>query len=1072
MLPVACPLSPRLDYTALTTAPSPPQTHGTTFHQRLEKGLRAMSDRNSLWPRSREQWARVLLVALLYGALGRLSFALAVVHDTITNVVFVSEGVALAFALRHGHHVLPGIFLGQGALALSVGLPLPVACMLGAINSVQAALGILVFHRAGLRIDLRRLRDVLGIVLLSAALLQPLSATLGTLVLRAAGLLPVLQWPQAWLAWWTGNVLGQVLFTSLLLAWWSQDPWRAAGRPSSQLRVLVSATAALTAAALISLYALHLPLVAFAASYPVVTWIAIQYGPRGATLVSAVLCLLATALASQGLPPFAQAVLLDRIFLLDLFVFSNALTALMVAAMVAQYRHAELSRRANQERMELAFAATQDGVWDWNLLTGEVYYSPRWKQMLGYAEDEIAPHVSEWEGLLHPDDRAHVQRAVQAVRAGSTQYEVEFRLRHRDGHYVHILSRGHAVRPALGGVAVRFVGTHFDLTERKLQEAALRAARDELESRVQERTAELTRANADLQREVAQRQRAEESLYAEKERAQITLASIGDGVITTDPAGCIETMNAMAEQLVGCTQAQTQGQAFAAVFHAIDERSRQPIDDPVAAVLRSGQIKGFDDSVILVRPDGSELFISDSAAPIRDRNGQIVGAVIVFRDVTVQHHLVRAVSYQASHDVLTGALNRAEFERRLGLMLEHARSDGHHHALCYLDLDEFKVVNDTCGHSAGDELLRQVTELLRERLRDRDTLARLGGDEFGILLGDCGPREAVRIAEQLRQRMHDFRFAWQDKSFTIGVSIGLVPINAVSGDLAALMSQADGACYLAKEKGRNRVHLHQPGDEELEHRRSQMRWVNRLDRARDDDRLRLYYQPITALHNGVTAQSYGEVLLRFVEEDGEVLYPSTFIPAAERFHQMQMIDRWVVRRLFTWLADADADQPAAEGSRRYAVNLSGQSLGHREFLDFVSAQFDATGIAADRICFEITETAAIAKLDAANRFITTLKSRGCRFALDDFGSGLSSFGYLKSLPVDYLKIDGRFVRHMVADPVDRVVVESIQRIGRAMGLQTIGECVEDELTLSTLREAGVDYAQGFVIARPAPLPMH
>lgn len=483
--------------------------------------------------------------------------------------------------------------------------------------------------------------------------------------------------------------------------------------------------------------------------------------------------------------------------------------------------------------------------------------------------------------------------------------------------------------------------------------------------------------------------------------------------------------------------------------------------------LESGQIKGFESTVVLERPDRRRIYVSDSAAPIRSAQGRIVGAVVVFRDVSEQHRLSQAVSYQASHDPLTGALNRSEFERRLELMLEHAQQDDRHHALCYLDLDAFKAVNDTCGHSADDELLRQLTSLLRARLRDRDSLARLGGDEFGVLLGGCGIEEAAVIADQLRIRVQQFRFAWQEQSFALGVSIGVVPITAQSGDIASLLSQADGACYIAKEHGRNRVYVHRTGDAEVERHRNDMRWVNRLELARDQQRLRLYYQPIVDLRGSDSANAYGEVLLRLIDEEGQVLEPNSFIPAAERYHQMIAIDRWVVAQLL----DTIGRNGTETGAQCFSVNLSGQSLGNADFLRYVTELFDLNRVPGDRICFEVTETAAIARLEAANHFINSLKARGCRFALDDFGSGLSSFGYLKTLPVDYLKIDGRFVRHMVTDPVDRAMVEAIQRIGSVMGLRTIGEWVEDNATLESLRSVGVDYGQGIALGEPRPLLM-
>jgi diguanylate cyclase (GGDEF)-like protein/PAS domain S-box-containing protein len=565
--------------------------------------------------------------------------------------------------------------------------------------------------------------------------------------------------------------------------------------------------------------------------------------------------------------------------------------------------------------------------------------------------------------------------------------------------------------------------------------------------------------------DISARKQAEETLFAEKERAQIILASIADGVITTDALGRIETLNPVAEALLGLSGEEVRGRHFDAVVRAIDGKTRAPISDRLNAVLRTGECTSFSDPVVLIGVDGKETHVADCSAPMRDRQGRIVGTVTVLRDVTT-HYQLQAASYQATHDALTGLCNRNEFERRLALMLDHARQHGREHALCYLDLDQFKIVNDTCGHHAGDEVLRQLAPLLKTRLRERDTLARLGGDEFGVLLGECPLDEALPIAQALRGLVQDFRFVWQERTFRLGVSIGLVPISAQSANLANLLSAADSACYAAKDRGRNRVHVYAPGDDALDRWRTEMHWVNRLQEACAMDRLRLYYQPIVPLGAGNPSGTHGEILLRLLDEDGQILLPGVFIPAAERYHRMIEIDRWVVRTLFAALRGA---APGALATDCYSLNLSGQSLSSAGFLDFVSEQIEAGGIAPDRITLEITETAAISNLDTAGHFIATLKAKGCCFALDDFGSGLSSFAYLKGLSVDFLKIDGRFVRDMVTDPIDHAMVEAIQRVATIMGIKTIAESVENEATLEQLREIGVDYAQGYATGRPRPL---
>ena len=564
--------------------------------------------------------------------------------------------------------------------------------------------------------------------------------------------------------------------------------------------------------------------------------------------------------------------------------------------------------------------------------------------------------------------------------------------------------------------------------------------------------------------EITERKRAEEALFEEKERAQITLASIGDGVITIDAAGRVESFNPIAAQLLGWSHAEAQGLSLTEIFPIIDETTRERVEDPVQSCLRLGKTTGFGSPVVLLRRDGKELVIDDSAAPIHDRDGRVVGAVMTFRDVTAQHRLAQQLTYQATHDALTGLVNRQEFERRLGLMLKHAKEQHLRHVLCYLDLDQFKVVNDTCGHSAGDELLRQLSALLRTRMRERDTLARLGGDEFAVLLGECPLDQGVRIANQLRELVQDLPFIWEDRSFGVGVSIGLVPITENTGDLSSLMSAADSACFAAKERGRNRVYVNQPDDTDLQQRQEEMHWLSRLHQTLAHDRLCLYYQPIVPLGQSITDGTRGEILLRLIDERGQVLLPGAFILAAERYNQMLAIDRWVVRSTLAALGNASPVSAPA----RYGINVSGQSLSNTEFLNFVTEELDRTSIGPSQICFEITETAAIANLAAAMNFISTLKDKGCCFALDDFGSGLSSFAYLKTLPVDFLKIDGRFVKDMVNDPIDCAMVEAIHRVGHLMGIKTIAESVENQAISDKLKVIGVDYVQGYAIAKPRP----
>ena len=444
------------------------------------------------------------------------------------------------------------------------------------------------------------------------------------------------------------------------------------------------------------------------------------------------------------------------------------------------------------------------------------------------------------------------------------------------------------------------------------------------------------------------------------------------------------------------------------------------------------------------------------------------GMVRTYTDITETHRLSQQLSHQARHDALTGLPNRREFEERLGRVLETARLQGTDAAMCYLDLDQFKVINDTCGHMAGDELLRQLSQTLRTTVRKRDTLARLGGDEFGVLLEHCSIVEATRVAEQMRTTIEEFRFCWEEKNFRVGVSIGLVPVNIDSGDITDVLSRADAACYAAKDQGRNRIHVYDEADSDLAKRHGEMQWVMHIQQALDEGRFSLDCQAIVPIRpDGVEGRHY-EVLLRMNDDQGRAVPPGVFLPAAERYNLIGRIDRWVVAAALDYLSSPEC----GKGDMAFcSINLSGQSLVDEELLDFITGKLTESGVLPSRICFEITETAAIANLARATRFIVALKQLGCRFALDDFGSGLSSFAYLKTLPVDYLKIDGLFVKDIVHDPIDREMVRSINEIGHLMGKRTIAEFVEDDATLAMLREIGVDYAQGYGVGRPSPLAL-
>jgi len=557
----------------------------------------------------------------------------------------------------------------------------------------------------------------------------------------------------------------------------------------------------------------------------------------------------------------------------------------------------------------------------------------------------------------------------------------------------------------------------------------------------------------------------ETALYQEKERAEVTLYSIGDAVITTDESGRVDYFNPVAERLTGWVLENVQGKPLCEVMRLVNENTRETVANPVELCLKCGEILELAEHTLLIRDDGEEVAIADSAAPIRDRAGHIIGAVMVYHDVGHARKLARQLSYQATHDALTGLYNRRAFEEQLKESLESAREEEREHALCYLDLDQFKIVNDTCGHIAGDEMLKQLAHLLQSKVREADVLARLGGDEFGVLLRYCALDQARVIAEDLRRTVRDFRFICDEHSFETGVSIGVVAVDGRTHNLVEVQSAADVACYAAKEGGRNRVHLYVPDDHELQQRQGEMRWVSRIHKAMAEDRFLLYCQPILPVDERSVLPNHFEILLRIQDEDGQEVPPMAFIPAAERYNLMPMIDGWAVRNVLRRVQQSGMRLQ----NSIWTINISGRSLGDEEFLQLISQELEATEFPAQQICFEITETAAIANLRRASRFIKMLKAKGCKFALDDFGSGLSSFGYLKNLEVDYLKIDGSFVRDIVTDKIDRAMVEAINNLGHVMNIRTIAEFVENQQILDVLRSLKVDYAQGYGIARPLPL---
>ena len=660
----------------------------------------------------------------------------------------------------------------------------------------------------------------------------------------------------------------------------------------------------------------------------------------------------------------------------------------------------------NIKDVYLIYSHDKDGVFN--------YISPSVEQILGYSQDEFLTHYSTYM----PD--TEINRKVEgftdrALAGQSTQfYEIEILNKQGDLHILEVVSN-----PCYddNGDIVGEEGVARDITES-------RAARSELI------------------------------------KLSLALKHSPSAVVIADRNGIIEYVNPKFTEITGYSVDEAVGKWPEIV--SAGNTSREIVQDLWDTVLSGHEWRGeFQNR----KKNGDLYWAQELIAPILDENGNVTHIVATQEDITEAKRQNELTSYQASHDRLTGLINRQEFDLRLERVINSAKHDLTEHALCFMDLDQFKIVNDTCGHIAGDELLRQIGTLMQNNIRQRDTLARLGGDEFGLLMEHCGVEQAFDTCQKLITLLEDFRFHWDDHIFTLGISIGLAIIDQHIRDSSEVLHNADGACYEAKNAGRNRVHVHTEDDERLQQRMGEIQWRTVINEALQQDRFLLYVQPIAPLANPSSSVSY-EILLRLEMPDGRIVPPGAFLPAAERYNSATRIDRWVVEHTLRWIS---RHASKLNHVNTISINLSGQSMGDEAMLGFIIKQFEQGDVPAEKIKFEITETAAVTNLRDATVFIKTLRDYGCRFALDDFGSGLSSFAYLKNLKVDSLKIDGMFVRDMLNDSLDYEMVKSINQIGHVMGLETIAEFAENDEILDKLREIGVDHAQGFILGEPVPI---
>ncbi|MDT0595801.1 PAS domain-containing protein [Glaciecola petra] len=696
-----------------------------------------------------------------------------------------------------------------------------------------------------------------------------------------------------------------------------------------------------------------------------------------------------------------------------------------VTERVLQNREIDVARA----RFELATDSGKIGVWEFDISTGSLKWD-KWMYRLYGLESRAQNESYEfWTSFLHPDDKQKTETLVADAIENIAQYDTEFRIVWNDNSIHHIRATARVTRDEHGR-PLKMIGANWDVTD-------------------------LT--------EITQK------LSLQRELLEVTLESIGDAVITTDAQGNTTWLNPIAQQLTGWSNKDAIGRDLGHIFHIVNEDTRLRTENPVETCLEQGRIVGLANHTILISRDGKEYGIEDSAAPIRSASGEILGAVLVFHDVTEQRRLSNEISYQATHDSLTGLVNRLEFETRLRRLLQKPKSDNTSHALLYIDLDQFKIINDTCGHSVGDKALQQISDLLKQIIRDRDTVARLGGDEFGVILEHCSVKQAIRVSEAICQQMDEFRFIHDNRRFRIGTSIGLVSIDERWTTTSSILQAADKSCYAAKEAGRNRVHIWSESDLAMRTRQGEMQWTTRIENALDENRFILYAQRLTNLDSD-SEGIHAEILVRLQGEDGSTILPGAFFPAAERFHLASRIDRWVLKNAIKWL-----DERPTELFQRIdllCINLSGQSVGDRAFHKYAYEIFN--GLSAQtctKICLEITETAAITNLTDASLFVEQVSNLGVRVALDDFGAGASSFDYLKKLPVDILKIDGHFIQDLIDDPLDEAAVRCFVEVANIMNLKTVAEFVDSPEILNRVKQLGIDYAQGFLSHKPEPVDL-
>lgn len=969
-------------------------------------------------------------------------------------------GLSVAAAMLLGHRIWPGIFLGALATTLSAGAPITVSVLVALGNTVAPVFAArMVVSVIGASYPLSHPQHVFRFFLGTGIIAALISACIGVASIGVAGMVPggLADWTMfsgRLLTWWMGDMTGVVLVAPLILA------WAYPGKDTLNKHQYAEVLALFVCAGLIIAYVfggwsipalMHFP-VAFLL-LPCLMWAAFRFGQRGATGIILLTGLAAIYGTTHGFGPFGEIVTGNSVLLAQGFVVIMAITTLTLAALVRERKLITAALRLTNEELELHVLDRTSALMTANHALEES--EARWRSITESSPDNIML-LDKTGNILFINSAVPGLMPTQVV--GSSIYDFVPKTEHqlmRDC-FGKVVEAGNT-----GQFTVNFNSPDGELNYENRVGPVLK------DNKVVALTVNI--------RDVTARTRAEIEIKKLNKRMRLLLESTSEGIFGVDPVLRCTFANRAAAQMLGYEVQEMIGQDMFELANALREDMSHRAREESLIYRTIAEDRSFlSDDEILWDRDGEHFPVQFVSNPITEA-GEVIGAVVVFHNVAEARAMARKMDYLVAHDALTGLANRNEFKICLQQALDNAITKGSKHVLCYLDLDQFKIVNDTCGHIAGDEMLRQLTGLLQDKVRQNDTLARLGGDEFGILMSNCDTVHALKVVENIRDSLQQFRFVWEDKTFTVGASFGVTAITPATASVSDVLSEADSACYMAKDSGRGRVHVYQADDIDLLQRHGEMQWVSRIHEAFEQQRLSLVCQPIVPVSalSKKTKDSivddegmFFEVLIRMMGENGQRIPPGAFIPAAERYNLMPTIDRWVVRSTLKWLHNNSTQMDHVTFC---TINLSGHSLNDDYFLEFVIERLNESAINGDKICFEITETAAVANLTKAVHFIKRLKEFGCRFALDDFGSGMSSFSYLKNLPVDFLKIDGNFVRDIASDPIDYAMVEAVNRVGHVMGIKTIAEFVENDKVLEQLQKIGVDYVQGYGIAMPKAL---